>query len=388
MKPLSTAGVLLVAPCCLALVLSCWASAPPTRQSTEQSIAGWIEQLGDDDFEVREEATRQLLKRDEALAALRRARQSPDLEVRKRASEILQVFKRRRARRGLDRAVALAKDGQADQVFERLLRWREFDQEQIGGRAVLHLAWKLAQLEQRRFNKITTPLVRVLPLREFQSRAAGVAKKPFPLGLQIEPKAPLSVLDVSKRILVAPGDVRIRRDSGPGVILAGGSVDAGLLMLSVIVCDGTFRLSGVMDNCVIVARGAVNCRDCLGLSGCLIISGGKVELPKKDFSRYITVKENEATPLGFVKFFEPAQVGIEVVSARAGLLVKAVAKAKPFARAGVQSGDAVLALAGTKVASPDAFRKLLRRTLAEGEDIRLTVGRGGKTLDLLVPHKD
>ncbi len=71
-------------------------AAPPkaTAKPTREQIARWIEQLGSDDFKVREEASQHLWEAGEAgEPALREAATSSDIEVRRRARELLDKFK-------------------------------------------------------------------------------------------------------------------------------------------------------------------------------------------------------------------------------------------------------------------------------------------------------
>src|SRR4051794_5552289 len=83
-------------PRCVALLLSLvlpfvfvGAAAPPAGPSGAE-IGRLIEKLGDDDFDVREAATERLMLAGEpALAALRKALSSDDLEVRRRARRIV-----------------------------------------------------------------------------------------------------------------------------------------------------------------------------------------------------------------------------------------------------------------------------------------------------------
>jgi S1-C subfamily serine protease len=61
-----------------------------------------------------------------------------------------------------------------------------------------------------------------------------------------------------------------------------------------------------------------------------------------------------------------------------------VDNAGPFARAGLRAGDVLAALDGTEVRDPEAFRRLLRRRVAEGGLAQLRVLRDGKTTDVRV----
>lgn len=89
---------------CLALALIFGAqpgtsAEDSTKEKASKEIDRLIRQLGDDDFDVREAASKELEKIGEpALAALQKARGSDDLEVRRRASRLVERISDRLAR--------------------------------------------------------------------------------------------------------------------------------------------------------------------------------------------------------------------------------------------------------------------------------------------------
>jgi uncharacterized protein (TIGR03067 family) len=88
----------------LAVVLLPAATAPADEPKLgDRQIDGLIARLGSDSFEEREEATRRLLRHEEAIPSLRRACQSPDAEVARRAREILESLARRAGASGADK---------------------------------------------------------------------------------------------------------------------------------------------------------------------------------------------------------------------------------------------------------------------------------------------
>src|ERR1700722_9962809 len=134
-----------------------------------------IEQLGSDDFDQREAATRALIEREDSEPRIRTLLQSPDLEVRRRAGDILNAFERNRAKRGLDRAVSLAKEGRIDQLIERLVQWRDLDKEGKGWEALMELAEKLVDLEKRTFGKTPLSGQPSLPIGSFRRFIASAS---------------------------------------------------------------------------------------------------------------------------------------------------------------------------------------------------------------------
>jgi S1-C subfamily serine protease len=73
---------------------------------------------------------------------------------------------------------------------------------------------------------------------------------------------------------------------------------------------------------------------------------------------------------------------------RDGICIKEVRKGTPFSSA-LQAEDVVTAIDGTKAASQEVFRRLLRKRLAQGGPrLTFTVRRGEKTAEVAVPVKD
>jgi tetratricopeptide (TPR) repeat protein len=67
---------------------------PPAKAPTKEQIKAWIKQLGDDEFDKREEASKKLEEAGEAAEAdLTEAAKSPDAEISGRAKAILEKFK-------------------------------------------------------------------------------------------------------------------------------------------------------------------------------------------------------------------------------------------------------------------------------------------------------
>ena len=167
---------------------------------------------------------------------------------------------------------------------------------------------------------------------------------------------------------------------GGSVVFSGSSVGS-----SVIVCDGDFTARSVFK-CLVIARGTIRCDD--GANDSHLISGGRVEFKHPERVHGSKVVEKEPKPLGFVTFFDPADVGIRVESAEGGVRVKEAEKGKAFAAAGLRADDLVTALDGEAVKDAESFRRLLRAKLAVEGTITFKVRRGDKAVEVAVPHKD
>ncbi len=194
-----------------------------------------------------------------------------------------------------------------------------------------------------------------------------------------------------------PGDNTLVFSSGPvraslfgsGVILAGGPVEVTHgLGPAVVVCDGDCRLPGdghFASRSLVIARGDVYCTK--GTIECTIIAGGKVHLADKRSAEWNIIREHEPNAFGFVRFFDPARVGLVTDPDAKDVRLKEVRPGTPFAAAGLQAGDVVLAVGGQNTPDREAFRRQLRRALAGGE-VPFTVRRDGKTLELTAWPRD
>jgi hypothetical protein len=156
-----------------------------------------------------------------------------------------------------------------------------------------------------------------------------------------------------------------------------------------LVCAGDVKCRDVFG-CLLIARGDVQIRGCA--NNCRIITSGAVhflpskELPAAIRRRNTEIKEHEPNPLGFVRWFDPASVGVTVEAAAGGVRVRAAGKS--FAAAGLRSGDLLTALDGEAVKSPDESRLLLRSKLADGGRMALAVRCAGQDLTIPVRCKD
>jgi hypothetical protein len=187
-------------------------------------------------------------------------------------------------------------------------------------------------------------------------------------------------------------------------VLAGGSVELKYGDLLVVVCGGDVDVKQILFNCLVIARGAVRCRQGIGVKNSVVLVGGDVFLEdeawvrdskiraagrivvgKKASLKGTKVKERDSKALAGIRFFETAQAGITVSQAKTGLCVQSIARDKPFSKAALQVGDMVLAYDGAAVATTESFRTRLRRSVAQDRAAILNVRRADKTIELQIP---
>ena len=115
----------------------------------------------------------------------------------------------------------------------------------------------------------------------------------------------------------------------------------------------------------------------------LLISSSSVDVGRGDKARN-TIQESVAEPLGFVKFFEPAQIGLQAAADDGAVKVLRAAPVKAFHKAGLRAGDVLLAVGAAEVRDDAGLRRALLRHVALEEPIPLRVRRDGKILELKV----
>ncbi len=401
-----------------ALCLTSLAADPPSAPAPEraaQEIAALIRQLGDQNFEVRQAATERLLERPDAAPALRKALKSDDPEVARRAAAILEGQARRQGKQTLDRLAGFASRGEIDRSVELLVAHEHWADEEAAWRVLTDLAQNLIDRAEKEFGEPAVPprldflpagdLTRYLklyrPRLQTNGRIPTAGDREIPQhkrdtqGRNYEPvwarAEEIEVNQCGSDFLVSAGAVRGIPEQGGRlggcVVFAGGSVDvrkSSSTAGSVIVCDGDFTARNARG-CLIIARGDVRCTQLA--EGCRIIASGSVDVGDKAYEKSNQIKQNEAVPLGFVRWFDPEDLGVVVEGTEGGVRVTRAEEGKPFARAGLQKGDLVTALGGARAGAAETFRRLLRKATITGEEVPLAVRRDGQALELTVPLK-
>jgi hypothetical protein len=362
-------------------------SATTFQGDHQGTVAEWIRLLGSKRFEERERATQRLLESAEATTALRNATQSPDPEVARRARSILDERTRRQWNRSVERVKAFARSGAVDQFLDLLAPWPAGVEDARCWDAAHGLTERLTDLYLKKTAQALTIVflkyagkvpVKVVPLAQYK-RTGNDGASFFARGTAIQTDR------LQGDLFVCSGAVQAQRIH-IAALFAGGPVEVQRqLTSSVVVCDGDITVRGLAGDCLIVARGKVTLQQPHEVGSCWIVSGKDIVMSKKTRPIQCVLSENDPRPLGFIRFFEVSQAGIEVEAAKGGVRVKAAAAGKPFARAGLAAGDVITAVNGAAAGDPESFRRLLRHHLVREEEITLRVLRGDKALTLRIP---
>jgi hypothetical protein len=389
---------------CLALVLC---TLPEPAAARPPDVERLIGDLGSKDFDVREAATRALKELDEALPALRQALTSPDLEVRRRAAAAIEGIEQRRALRGLLRAQALAKEGRIVEAVDRVVAFARRDSEGKGGQALTGFAGAILEHLPEEFlrkSHLGPGERKHLPVGDFRTYIDSVrpheivggkisyGKRDADRGGVFARGEEVSIGDhhCILSLVATSGEFRCRPPVDRSVIIAGDNVRIEEACGVIIVCDGDVEVTGRAAVSLIVARGKVTGPQSIRYS----------IVRSRDFVSDAFADKEAGTketpdPLAFVKFFELSDVGLTVAErdgkgepVRDGVCLKDVRKGTIFSPA-LQAGDVVTAVDGTKAASQEGLRKLLRKRLAQGGPrITFTVRRAGQTSTVSIPVKD
>jgi hypothetical protein len=175
---------------------------------------------------------------------------------------------------------------------------------------------------------------------------------------------------------------------GSTVVVCDGDVEtAEGIGSSLVIARGDIRVKQRVSDSTLIAGGTITVAD--SAADCTLIAGGKVAIKnvEKNPRFFSRVREQEATPFEFVKFFELSAVGVDVKVAYRVVAVDSVAEGKPFAKAGVKVSDIITDVNGKRPDSAESLRRLLRDALALG-DATLTIQRGDKTETVKVALPD
>jgi hypothetical protein len=419
----------------LAPALPLGPQAPPAiggEPAAGPEVERRIEDLGNEDFKVREAAMQALRDLEEVVPALRRALDSPDAEVRRRVAVVVAEIGHKRAHRGLTRAQALAKEGRIIEAVERIVAFARSDRDGLGGPLLTGFADKVLELKEgEAIRKRRGFQLHFFPAGDFHRYVKRVRRAQLiggkisyeradieRLGPAIFARAEEISFDPAgfgSCLLAVTGDVFARGPSETpklagcfvdSFLLAGGNVSVDGAAATIIVSEGDVEVRGGASGCLIFARGDIKIRGCAGK--CLLVARGKVTgkcmscaIRAEDYfldpeeNKKVAVKEGDPDRFAFLKFFELSDVGLTMAeregrgeAVQDGVCIREVRKDSTFSPA-LQAGDVVTAIDGTKAASPEAFRRLLRKRLAQGGPwITFTVRRAGQTAGVAVPVKD
>jgi hypothetical protein len=313
----------------LAVVCVLFVAASALAQGQE-SVEALIKKLDSANAKTREAATKALLDRPDAEAALREAVRSESLEVSRRAAAVLEQLEERRSSRDFDEAI---ERGRIERAIELIAAWPEGTREDALWERIKILTFALIDRNNQKYKEgngngsfikrthgLPLPAV-IVKATTFSERTKinGRGKDTRHLVWAAEVDFdPDRVTDGKKVRLwqqeqfmsrqcafVSGGTLRVSRALlHDALVLAGKDIEAKDLHTSgsVIVSCGDITLdSPDLVGCLIIARGSIDLRKVKYLFGCRIIAGKSVTYDKDKATRSVIV-ENEPNPLGYIRW--------------------------------------------------------------------------------------
>ena len=401
----------------ISTIAFCWL-IPASFSTLGPRAAAWeaqptveelIRDLGSDEFEVRERATKLLKDReDEARGPLEKALGCSDPEIARRAKDLLEFYDTRFLLHRVKRIVQFGKGGQVDLMVDGItsLGQESFRHDEVW-QTVTSLTTEILNAEKKARGKEYSVIFTAkkdevqfgpsFPYGDFQAyRKNATPKTIHNPKLKISQNEPANYIMTGERaefeaavdsIIVTSESVRnyVPVDFRHCVCFCNGPVEMGCAMQSLIVSDDEIRCSDFGGHCVVISRRDVRVDQILDNS--LIIAGNKV-FDKRNNSRGNTIRQSDKEFLGVVRFFDPADLGISVRVDKEKVTVAELTDNELFALAGVKKGDWIKALDKEAVTSYDTWRRTLRRKMAIGAPTKLTLVRSEKEIEVKLRWKD
>jgi len=366
------------------------------------SIEALVRQLSSDDFAKREDAKRQLFERRDARIPLEKAAKNPpDLETGRRVQLILEELVRRRAHHYVARLELLAKRGAVDQFADLFANPPPEVDKKASWKIAFELAKRILVIDKQAedpngdvrgldktegFDKTffdgSLPASNIITAKRIGNDTFSKIKPEIGALFVAAEEVP-SIGGLMRSIVLSAGKSTVTSFQGGALISLGDVTSEVGASGSVIISDGNVTIPGSMYYCLIVARDDVTITGTVAF--CRVLTQGRViggKVPGK-LHRSI-VKQNDPLPLGFIRFFDLKQCGLEVVEANGGLRVNDVDKKQPFFGAGLRPHDVISAVNSGPVADAEQLRRALRPHVAIGDPVELRIRRGQQDLDINV----
>jgi hypothetical protein len=200
---------------------------------------------------------------------------------------------------------------------------------------------------------------------------------------------------INNSILFVNGDIESLNSTTNSVIICTGTIKSlNSTRNCLIFCNGTIEgMNSTQDNAIFV-RGNLkrlnytknNVIEATQL-GRGTVSEGNTYLNRKAVEAASGNQDSfrplEPSVLELFRFFDARRAGLDFKMADGDVLVEATMAGKPFAHAGLQKGDRVVAVNKQRFLTEDAFIRLLRRQVAVGS-AQLKLERGDRIVQITV----
>ena len=389
---MTTAKVPLFAP--VFIVLACaaaWAEGPAAPADTKDDIDRLIRQLGSDDFEAREEASRKLADRDDALRKLRAAAKSEDAETRARAERLVEAISRRLGDKVVQELLKEVNKEGIDRFIDRMALEMDYataERWQVAYKLAEAVAARASKLSGRQFDAPRLDLANMPTVSQCEGVGCEVSKVRLNGlkggvtllgGCLVVSAGPLQhITGVENSVVFVNGDMKWITGITNSIIFCNGDLgDVTGVDRSVVICTGEFEGSTTAnDNVFDVHKmgGHTTSNDNV------YINLKAVKATQQSGNQFIQTDDG---PSGLFTLFDPATMGVELRAAEGGVRVASIRDGTPFAKVGFQKDDLVVGVDKAPDASVEAIRKYLRRRAA-GDEAVFKVRRGDKIVELTV----
>jgi hypothetical protein len=282
------------------------------QNPADADLDALIKKLGSANFQQRQMASDALKKRGDAVPALREAMRSGDLEMRRRAGEVVRYLDRRELK-------AAVKEGRVERVIEILAAWQNGEHEDEAWDATRSLVKTLVDLHKKKgggdikgaVEKSANVVPRVLfaqRVTEATEAEEGTGIFWFVRGSEVDidilrPRTgPRNSLWRDRSIMVGARTVRMFA-GGSNILFAGGDVEINGegIGSSVIVSGGDVTLNCESCCLLVIGRGKVTINQRLRVGR--IIAGKSISFEVDPEN--CTISENALNPLGFIRWSDP-----------------------------------------------------------------------------------
>jgi hypothetical protein len=363
--------------------------------ASKAEIERWIELLGDANFAVRENATRNLAAADYPLSVLAPALNSPNAETRVRARRLLTQQRLIARERLFAELPAMAKRGEMDRFIAALMAHSDVFQRELES-PILAYRDEMWDLAIRQSGQQVSEIQRLAGRgptgkdRRIFDRC-NVARDCW----STLTFANSCLLDGSQgstvgggSIVVVDGPIKVEKGYGfvaGSALLVDGSVSVDQLGGSFLFVIGDFEFK-TLSCCVVYCTGNVKCNAGGGISESRIFAGGTVteSSPGRVWNSFIRRQDQT---LAKFRRFKIEEMGIQVTPKKMRLRITSVTKDSQFDHAGLRAGDYLLAINDEGVNSAEQLTKNLRTRSVEFLPFQVRIERDGKALDLIVRYR-
>ena len=355
----------------LIILSACWATAQqptstnPQAEVPKETIYKLIKDLGSKDFKVRDHATKRLLEIEEAAPALQEAAKSEDAEVAQRAKAILDRFairkRERNTRFSLDR---INGHGFGFEAFiDRMVEDKNFSTQEHWGDVITLTKQIMSKTTKTRRRGVYIPIENGAnyPIK----RATNITKRSEAEKHRILGPSLRSEVPITSSLVLSSGRIAtVEAPAFGSILLSGGNV----------------AIDGPVTDCLIIASQEV------AISGpvenSIIIAGGTIRMAAP--ASHTEILQKQPIVFDLIRFFAPALIGLEIGEKNGKVIIHKVVPGKPFAHAGIQTGDGVVSINGAPIKKLADCHTSLRQSLVRKE-AKLIVQRGESLITVVVP---